>query len=127
MRGSSLFMATIGALPLVTFAATLFLSDGAPFRPYGSPYGKPDGAPDATHAGPTGGPTGGTPPVAEPRAPAATVPATTEPAVRLFAVTPPDAADDPAWDRLRRLAGRGDTEAALLLTILDPPRRRADP
>ena len=97
MRSSSLCMMTIGAMPLVAFAATIWLSDGAPFKPYGA---EPYGARAPTPAG----------------APAGVSPATP---LRLVL------SGDPDWDRLRRLADRGNTEAALLLATLDHPHRRA--
>lgn len=99
MRSSYLFTVLVGVMPLLAFTTTMWLTDGAPFEPYGG---------GAVHAAGSVAP-----------APAGTAPA--RPDEETTAVA---GSDD--WSRLRRLARDGDTGAAVLLAILNDSRTHAD-
>ncbi len=103
MRTLHLFVVLIGAMPALAFGATVWLTDGAPFRPFGR-HGVPmAGERNGVTAVPRETELGRRP---------------TEPTRDVGAIA---AISDPEWDRLNRLARDGDRGAALLLTILEDP------
>ncbi|MEP4377762.1 MAG: hypothetical protein ABJ215_02365 [Alphaproteobacteria bacterium] len=119
MRGLTVVAWVIGGLPVVAFAATLALTDGAPIRAPSAGSGMPDVArmapdrqePPAFEA-PAGIPT---------RAPDHMEAQNRRTDVRW---TPPPAGtfrDDrnrAGWERLRRLAESGDRDALVFLTLM---------
>ncbi|MDA0785651.1 MAG: hypothetical protein O3B37_05105 [Proteobacteria bacterium] len=116
MRGLTVVAWVIGGLPVVAFAATLALTDGAPIR--ASSAGS--GMPDAAHVVPDwpGQPALATPAGIPTRAPSSLGDQNPRTVVNW---TPPPAAafrydrTRAGWDQLRRLAESGDRDALVFL------------
>lgn len=101
MRSVYLFVALVGVMPLMAFASTVWLTDGAPFAPFGSH----DAARGETARG--------------------SGRSSADPALKTLPSYVEGNAiaghNDSGLSRLRRLARAGDAEAALLLAILEEP------
>ena len=115
MRMFQLFAFFIGFLPVFVFGATVWVTEGAPFRPFGPDTGSATAADTPTPAVPAG----------LPALPERLPPLGFEPA-RIVpkgdrSVAGLDRDDD--WHRLHRLARDGDRGAVMLLSILDAPPR----
>lgn len=115
MRGLTVVAWVIGGLPVVAFAATLALTDGAPIRAPSAGSGMPDAARVAPDW--LGQPALATPAGIPPRA-------WDQSPRTVFSWKPPPAAEfrydrtRAGWDQLRRLAESGDRDALVFLTLM---------
>ena len=119
MRGLTVVAWVIGGLPVVAFAATLALTDGAPIRAPSAGSGMPD----AAHAVPDW-------PVQPALATPAGIPTRAASFVgdesprTVVSWTPPPATEfrhdrtRAGWDQLRRMAESGDRDALVFLTLM---------
>lgn len=121
MRGLATIALLLGGLPIVTFVATLALSDGAPLQsPFrGSSAGS--GVSAAVHVTPDFKPAR---PVLEAQAGIPTSIPETFPESRVHRWQPPDSfrltrhRTDASWDRLDRLAAGGNRDALMFRTLM---------
>ena len=101
MRMSHLFVVLIGVMPTLAFTTTLWLTDGAPFRPLG--------------------PGGAQAPSGDRRIPAVATESATGRIAGPSAIAAGAAREsNELW--MRQALRAGDTDAAILLTILENPR-----
>lgn len=120
MRGLAVVALLLGGLPIVTFVATLALSDGAPLQPFRALSAGP-GMPVAVHVTPD---REHGQPATQSLAGIPTPDVTDKAAPYVQRWRPPDAfrlarhRTDAAWDRLDRQAAAGNRDALLFRTLM---------